>query len=129
MENRAKRFYEDNPFWQWMGFQVDEGKPGRVKVQVKPEFFQHQGFVHGGVMSALVDSAGAWAFIQQYGEGLRTINLAVQYLSPVDAANLLADAQLVRVGQRIVIVAVEVKTALVGPVATGQVIYNRRRIR
>ncbi len=129
MEDLATRFYQDNPFWQWMGFQVDENKPGRVDVEVKPEFFQHQGFVHGGVISALVDSAGAWAFIQQYGEGLRTINLAVQYLSPVDSAKLWANARLVRVGQRIVIVAVEVETPKTGPVATGQVIYNRRRSR
>ncbi|NMP21114.1 PaaI family thioesterase [Sulfobacillus harzensis] len=129
----AHRFHEENPYWQWMGFQADEVAASkgmaRVRVAIRPEFYQHQGFVHGGVLSALIDSAGAWAFILTHGEGLRTINLAVQYLSPVGpgAGELVADGKLVRVGRRIVIVAVDVIATDETPVATGQVIYSRAR--
>lgn len=127
------RFQDDNPFWRWMGFQIDEqsASEGRaiVTVEVRPEFLQHQKLVHGGVLSALIDSAGAWAFGLEYGEAVRTINLSVQYLSPAvpTTPELAAEARVVRAGRRIVITEVNVHGLNGLNVARGQVIYSRAR--
>ncbi|MCL5115787.1 MAG: PaaI family thioesterase [Firmicutes bacterium] len=126
-----ERFLKDNPFWQWMGFAIDtdaaaEGK-AVVTVPVRPEFRQHQGLVHGGVMSALIDSAGAWGFALTHQEALRTINMSVQYLSPVvpETPQLRAEATVIRAGRRIVIVEVRVWGMADVLAAQGQVIYSR----
>lgn len=125
------RFHEDNPFWSWMGFRIDEEAAqrgqARVCVPVRPELLQHQGLVHGGVTSALIDSAGAWAFALSHQEPLRTINLAVQYLDPVvpETPELAAEARIVRAGRRIVIAAVSVYGLDRSLVADGQAIYSR----
>lgn len=126
-----ERFRRENAFWQWMGFSIDQlaASEGRavVMADVRPEFFQHQGVVHGGVLSALIDSAGAWAFALTHQESLRTINLAVQYLSPVppDALRLTAAGTVVRAGKRIVIADVMVSRGDGMDAARGQVIYSR----
>lgn len=126
-------FSQTNPFWLWMGLQIDDRAADRgeavVKVTIRPEFLQHQRMVHGGVVSALVDSAGAWAFFLSHQEGVRTINLAVQYLNPVaaDTLELEAHAMIVRVGGRVVFADVEVLGGSRLTVARGQVIYSRAR--
>ncbi len=127
----ADRFRRENAFWQWMGFTIDAeaARAGNavVTVDVRAEFFQHQGVVHGGVLSALIDSAGAWAFALDHEESLRTINLAVQYLSPVPpkASRLAAQGTVVRAGKRIVIADVLVWRDSMEEVARGQVLYSR----
>lgn len=124
-------FLKDNPFWQWMGFRIDEASAdqGRAVVTavMRPEFLQHQYMVHGGVMSSLIDSVGAWAFALKYQESVRTINLSVQYLSPVEAgfSSLEAEAQIVRAGRRIIIAEAAVRSPSGIEVARGQVIYSR----
>lgn len=127
----ADRFRRENAFWQWMGFTIDAeaARAGNavVAVDVRAEFFQHQGVVHGGVLSALIDSAGAWAFALDHEESLKTINLAVQYLSPVppNASRLAAQGTVVRAGKRIVIADVLVWRDSMEEVARGQVLYSR----
>lgn len=127
----ADRFRRENAFWQWMGFTIDAEAAREgiavVTAAVRTEFFQHQGVVHGGVLSALIDSAGAWAFALTHEESLRTINLAVQYLSPVPPQTFRLSAQgtVVRAGKRIVIADVLVSRDGAEEVARGQVIYSR----
>lgn len=128
-------FQDENPFWRWMGFTIDaaaaQNHQAVVRVRVRDEFFQHQQLVHGGVLSALIDSAGAWAFALAYEEGVRTITLSVQYLNPVgrDCEELQAHARIVTAGHRIVHSEVEVYAAPAHCVARGQVIYTRARRR
>lgn len=128
-----EQFKDANPFWRWMGFEIDESAAAQgraaVDVAIRPEMLQHQGLLHGGVLSALIDSAGAWAFALSTEEPVRTINLAVQYLNPVlpQASRLTAHAVLIRAGGRIVLAEVAVCDQDGLEVARGQVIYSRAR--
>jgi uncharacterized protein (TIGR00369 family) len=126
-----EQFQHENPFWAWMGFKIDEDAAAVgqavVRVRIRSEFLQHQRLIHGGVMSALIDSCGAWAFALRHRESLRTINLAVQYLDPTprDAEELVAQGVLVRAGRRIVVTDVTVSAGHDQMVARGQVLYSR----
>lgn len=129
--NMMARFAEENPFWQWLGMAVDEAAMAegvaRVNLPLREELYQYQGLIHGGVLSALIDSAGAWAFALKYQEPLRTINLSVQYLEGVSRQmnDLGAEGAIVRVGGRIVIAEVVVHSGADREVARGQIIYSR----
>lgn len=61
-DNIPNRFTNANPFWPFLGLGIDDikaqGGEAWVKLAMRPDLFQHQGVVHGGVVSALIDSEG-----------------------------------------------------------------------
>ncbi|HEY6554040.1 MAG TPA: PaaI family thioesterase, partial [Vicinamibacteria bacterium] len=85
--------------------------------------------LHGGVLSALIDTAGgvaAWSALPE-GESVSTVDLRVDYLEPGRLAGpLRAEARLVRKGNRVC----HVRVALTQDgtlVAEGVGVYNIHR--
>jgi uncharacterized protein (TIGR00369 family) len=50
-------------FNQWAGFEVTAADAGRVELRLpwRPEFGQYAGFLHAGVVAALIDTACGFA--------------------------------------------------------------------
>lgn len=69
------------------------------------ELSAHEGVFHGGVISALIDTAGAGAVIAGHdfskGSRLSTVSMSVQYLAPARGAEAVAHARCVRRGGRV----------------------------
>lgn len=65
----------------------------------------HEGIFHGGVVSALIDTAGAGAVIAGHdfakGSRLSTVSMSVQYLAPARGREALAYARCVRRGRKV----------------------------
>jgi uncharacterized protein (TIGR00369 family) len=82
--------------------------------------------LHGGVVSALIDTAGgiaAWSALAQ-GEAVSTVDLMVDFLEPGRVAGpLRAEAELIRKGNRVCHVRVRVTQDGV-LVAEGRGVYN-----
>ena len=57
--------------WEWLGLELVETSEGSATVEMTPtaDMANHSGFVHGGMISALVDSA--------MGRSLRTVKPGV----------------------------------------------------
>lgn len=74
----------------------------------------HEGLFHGGVVSALIDTAGAGAVIAGHdftkGSRLSTVSMSVQYLAPAEGREAVAYARCVRRGGRLHFADVEVLT-------------------
>jgi len=87
--------------------------------------------IHGGVVSALADVAGGTALLTKIrpGERLSTIDLRIDYLRPAGEATLTAEAEVLRVGNRVGVVRIQV---LSGPerhhVAEGKGVYQVKRL-
>jgi uncharacterized protein (TIGR00369 family) len=125
------RFMQDHvPFNKLLGIQGESVEAGRA-VLVLPVRHDHLGDVrrpalHGGVISALIDTAGgvaAWSALAT-GESVSTVDLMVDFLEPARVAGpLRAEAELVRKGNRVCHVRVRVtQDDLV--VAEGRGVYN-----
>src|SRR2546426_444093 len=74
---RARARARANLFWRHLGIEVDEAEPGRVRlrVPVRDELRNAAGApVHGGVYSALVDTAVGGALRTLFERGLRRRN-------------------------------------------------------
>ncbi len=85
--------------------------------------------LHGGVISALVDTAGGVAAWTAAGESVSTVDLLVDYLEPAaPTGTLRAEAQLVRKGNRVCHVKVSVRQGE-RLVAEGRGVYNIHRRR
>ncbi|WP_210569452.1 PaaI family thioesterase [Streptomyces sp. GESEQ-4] len=88
----------------------------------------HEGVFHGGVISALIDTAGAGAVIAGHdfdkGSLLSTVSMSVQYLAPARGREAVAHARCVRRGRRLHFADVEVRMPDGRICARGQVVVT-----
>ena len=124
------RFVDQVPFNKLLGIRGESAGGGRA-VLLLPVREAHLGDVrrpalHGGVVSALIDTAGgiaAWSALAQ-GEAVSTVDLMVDFLEPGRVAGpLRAEAELIRKGNRVCHVRVRVTQDGV-LVAEGRGVYN-----
>ncbi len=96
------------PFNRLLGIRGEEASEGHcvLLLPVKPEFVgdPRRPALHGGVVSALLDTAGgiaAWSSLK-HGESVSTVDLRVDFLEPGSVKGTLrAEAQLLRKGNRV----------------------------
>ena len=118
------------PFNRLLGIQGESAAAGVcvLVLPVRPEFVGdfRRPALHGGVVSALIDTAGGVAAWSTLGpdESVSTVDLTVDFLEPAGlAAPLRAAGQLVRKGNRVCHVRVAV-TQDGKLVAEGRGVYN-----
>jgi uncharacterized protein (TIGR00369 family) len=121
------------PFNRLLGIRGGECKKGFavMLLPVRPEHIgdPRRPALHGGVLSALIDTAGgvaAWSALPPE-ESVSTVDLRVDYLEPARAhGELRAEAELVRKGNRVCHVKIAVTQEGV-LVAEGRAVYNIHR--
>jgi uncharacterized protein (TIGR00369 family) len=121
------------PFNRYLGIRGESAETGKavLLLRVRPEFVgdARRPALHGGVVSALIDTAGglaAWSALEE-NESVSTVDLTVDYLEPAGlGADLRAAAELLRKGNRVCHVRVRV-TQDGTLVAEGRGVYNIHR--
>ncbi len=121
------------PFNRLLGIRGESAGVGRgvLVLPVRPEFVGdgRRSALHGGVLSALIDTAGvvaAWSALDA-GETVSTVDLRVDYLEPAGLGGpLRAEAALVRKGRRVCHVSIRC-TQDGRLVAEGRGVYNIHR--
>jgi uncharacterized protein (TIGR00369 family) len=75
----------------------------RLAAEAGPEHTGEEGsqFLHGGVVATLLDTAATFALIQATGDDWGTADLRVDFVRPVPAGALRADATAVHAGRRL----------------------------
>ena len=113
-EELRKRVHRSNTAKQF-GFDVAVAERGRVvmRLRVGARHRQAHGVVHGGVLAALVDTAGGLATYMALPRGSRaaTVEMKINFLESVESGVLLADASVVRLGRHIAVVDCNVRDA------------------
>ena len=123
------------PFGRHVGFELVELDEDRctVKLAYHDAVANGIGVVHGGAISALVDTSAvgaAWASSRNDAASRGgTVGLTVNYLRPGQDKDLFGRARVVRRGRAIVVVDVDVVDAADRHVAKGLVTYNLRQPR
>jgi uncharacterized protein (TIGR00369 family) len=128
-----KLIEEQAPFNRLLGVKGELIEPGRalLSLPVREDFVgdPRRPALHGGVLSALIDSAGgaaAWSALGP-GESVSTVDLRVDFLEPARLAGpLRAEALLRRKGNRVCHVRVSVIQDGV-LVAEGAAVYSIHR--
>ena len=82
-----------------------------IDVELDRKHLQGYGYVHGGVYSALIDSAGFFAVYSRVegDDSAATIEMKVNYLSSVKSGKLLAHARVINLGKSIGLAEVTIK--------------------
>jgi acyl-CoA thioesterase len=90
-------------YFELLGMQVTTAQDGKgiVRIHVDERLLHPQMIVHGGVIFALADTAMSWALISTLPAGtpVSTIEAKINYLLPVRAGELEAEAAIVHQGR------------------------------
>jgi uncharacterized protein (TIGR00369 family) len=130
-----KRRLNEIPFHALLGLRVEEIREGyaRLRLPFRPEFIgdARRPALHGGLLSTLVDTCGGiavWASGEP-GDRVATIDLRVDYLRPAPPGDLLAEASVRLMGNRVGNASVVVFAAddPETPLVEGRGVYNVRR--
>lgn len=90
-------------FFQFIGAQTVLHEPGHCiqQVDIRPEFLQMLGVVHGGLVAAIIDDAlgeAINAMLDLEKEIALTANLSITYLSSCSDGRLTVEARILRKG-------------------------------
>jgi uncharacterized protein (TIGR00369 family) len=121
------------PFNRYLGVKLAEAREGyaRLEVPFREELIGDpmRPALHGGVLSALADTAGGaavWTGLADNEARISTIDLRVDYLRPARLVTIVAEASVVRLGNRVGVADVRLYN-LDAPdvtIATGKGVYN-----
>jgi uncharacterized protein (TIGR00369 family) len=99
------------PFLEHIGAELIRAEKGEAEVTLKtqPYHLQHMGFVHGGVISTLMDNTGWYAAVSNLDEGFTsvTMEIKINYLKPASGKELKAMAKVKRQGRTTSFVTIE----------------------
>lgn len=117
----------ESPYQRFLGLQLVRYEEGLVEICMpfRDEFLREDGsdWLHGGVLSALIDIAGDYAVYSKTGGDVPTVDLRVDYLRAAKRGRLTAIARTVKVGRRVSVADVEIKDEQGQVVAVGRGVY------
>jgi uncharacterized protein (TIGR00369 family) len=133
-ENALRQMMEGFiPFNKFLGVRLREVGKGLVVMEIpfRDELVGDpmRPALHGGVLSALADTCGGaavWVDVKDPRARVSTIDLRIDYLRPARLETLVAEAKVVRLGNRVGVVDMRIYNAPSPElsVATGKGVYN-----
>jgi uncharacterized protein (TIGR00369 family) len=132
-----KRIFEDHvPFNRLLGIHVDFMEKGKAvfSLPFREDLIgdPRRPAIHGGVISTLMDAVGGAAVWSELEEAdlVSTVDLLVDYLQPGGQSKLIAEAVVIRIGNRVAVTQITVfQEGLKDPIASGRAVYNISRSR
>jgi uncharacterized protein (TIGR00369 family) len=123
---QIKAINQTAAFNRWAGFEVISAGNGEAELGLKwrDDFGQYNGFLHAGMLGALVDTACGFAAASIAGFVLAS-HYSVNCLAPAKGSEFIAKARVTKAGRRQVFTTAEVFVVEAGErklVATGETI-------
>ena len=91
------------PYFQLISMAITELGEGTsvMEISLEEKHLQPFGMVHGGVFSSLIDASAFWAVypLLDEGLGLTTVEMKLNYLSPILKGKMVAKGQCLKLGK------------------------------
>ena len=92
------------PYHQWLGLEVLAVAKGEItlKARFRDEWVVNPagGYIHGGILAALVDLTADWALVAYTGKGVPTLDIRVDYHRPA-RGDLRITGNVIKVGKQV----------------------------
>jgi uncharacterized protein (TIGR00369 family) len=112
LEAATRRHLKESRAIALLGFALESASPGRavLRLDAGAQHKQLNNVVHGGILAALADTAGAVAAYTTVPKGvaLATIELTINYLEGVPGGRVRAEATVLRTGRNFVVAECEI---------------------
>lgn len=111
-EARVRASFARQPMMETLGAKLVDVEPGRVRI-VMPRaahILQQHGFVHGGAVAAIADSAAGYAALSlmSRGAGVLTTEFKINLMAPAAGKELVATGMVIRAGRSLTVAMAEV---------------------
>lgn len=125
----VRKINDSAEFNRWCGFEVVSCVPGAVELAMpwRSEVGQYSGFLHAGLVGALIDTACGFAAATLVGPRLLAAHFSVNCLRPASGLRFIARARVVKPGKQQVFTACELFAVEGGAeklVATGETLLT-----
>jgi uncharacterized protein (TIGR00369 family) len=111
-EAATRRYLKQSRAIAMLGFELESASRGRavLRLEAKARHKQLNNVVHGGILAALADTAGAIAAYTTVAKGvaLATIELKINYIEGVPGGRVRAEARVLRTGRNFVVTECEI---------------------
>ncbi|WP_034914225.1 MULTISPECIES: PaaI family thioesterase [Erwinia] len=91
------------PYHQWLGLEVESVAKGEItlRARFRDEWVVNTagGYIHGGILAALVDLTADWALVAWAGKGVPTLDMRVDYHRPA-RGDLRVKGKVLKVGKQ-----------------------------
>ncbi len=125
-EARVRDSFDRQPAMHLIGAQIRAVRPGFCEIEMprRPELTQQHGFVHGGVVGMIADSAAGYAAFSLFPADatVLTVEYKMNLMAPADGDRLLARGQVTRHGRTLTVTMFDVFAEAAGKMlhcATG----------
>ena len=120
-----------SPILNFLKVEVELLKPGfaRIRIPFRREFVQGFGVIQGGIIATAGDTATGIAFftLLEPAEAVVTVDLKINYLSPVKACDIMSESRIIHKGSTISVGEFEVRGPEGNLVAKGITTLTSRR--
>ena len=111
-QERVKASFAKQGLMMTLGATLGSVSPGLVEIIVNPHpaILQQHGFVHGGVVGAIADSAAGYAALSLMpaDTGVLTTEFKINFLAPAEGEHILARGRVVKAGRTLTLAQAEV---------------------
>ena len=134
LQAQLRAINQSAAFNRWCGLDVKSASAGQVELVMswRAEFGQYSGFLHAGLIGALIDTACGFAAATVAGPGVLAAHFSVNCLRPALGEQFIARARVIRAGKTQVFTACEL-FALASQeeklVATGEALLSVAKIK
>lgn len=121
----------DSQYHQFLGFRLEEFGDQSITIRLPyNELFytsaDADGYIHGGMISTLIDVAGYYAIFRFLNRPVPTVDLHINFLRPGRAGDLLATATVVKLGRTVSIADIVVTDLERKQVAIGRGLFSSK---
>jgi uncharacterized protein (TIGR00369 family) len=99
----VRKLINNCPYFRLLSMNVLELSPGHALLEagVEEKHLQAFGFVHGGALASIIDTAAFWSAFCDLDEntGITTVDLKLNYLAPVKEGKLIARGKRIKLGR------------------------------
>jgi uncharacterized protein (TIGR00369 family) len=111
-ERRVRASFDRQNAMRLIGARLDMVGPGycRVELPFRDELTQQHGYIHAGIVGAIVDSAGGYAGFSLFpaDSNVLTVEYKLNLVAPAIGERLVAEAEVVKPGRTLAITRGEV---------------------
>lgn len=99
--------FQKQGFMKLLGARLVSVEPGKVIIACpwNESFTQHNGYFHGGVLTALADNACGYAAltVQPEGKDVITVEFKINFLKPAKSPGIIATGNLIHAGRTLTV--------------------------
>ena len=98
---KLRAISKTSAFNEWLGLEVTAASEGRAELQLawRTEFGQYSGFLHAGLIGALIDTACGFAAATMTA-GVLASHYSVNFFRPAVAKTFIAQGKVLKLGNR-----------------------------